>query len=198
MGHNTLRAGSKRRASLVAAALAVALTATACGSAAHSATKHDKTSPGTATASALTSQYLGWSPCCSWGTTWSYDMFNTYALGILNNLTYLPLAAQKVPSLTRFTPILASDWSVNGQTLTVRLRNGVKWRNGQTVTSKDVYDTWVLYGTNGDYGWGDISNITTPNSNTVVFTIAKGTPMALAGTTSSAVTSTRPASTASS
>lgn len=164
-----------RRLSFVAAASALALTLTSLSGGAASATTLSK-----APEAASTSQYLGWSPCCSWGTTWSYNMFNTYDLGILQNLTYLPLAAQEVPSLTKFIPILASSWSTSGQNLTVHIRPGVKWQDGQPVTSKDLYDTWVLYGTNGDYGWGDIANITTPNASTAVFTIAKGIPMALA------------------
>lgn len=141
---------------------------------------------GTANASALTkasnstADYLGWSPCCSWGTSWSYNMFNPYDLGILQNLTYLPLAVEDVPSLTKFAPVLASSWSAKGQDLTVHIRKGVKWQDGKPVTSKDLYDTWVLYGLTEASGWADISNITTPNASTAVFTIAKGVPMALA------------------
>lgn len=107
-------------------------------------------------------------------------MFNTYALGPLDNLVYLPLAAQQVPSLTRFTPVLAKSWSVSGRDITVHIRPGVKWQDGQPVTSKDVYDSWVLYGTNGDYGWGDIADIAAPNASTVVFTVPSGIPVALA------------------
>lgn len=159
-----------KRLSFVATCLAVALTAAACGS----------TSSGTASSGGSTSHYLAFSPCCSWGTTWSYNAYNADALGIADYLIDLPLAVQNYPSLTSFTPELAQSWSASGDSLTVHLRPGVKWQNGQTVTSKDVYDTVLLDGTDGAAFWNDITNVTTPNTSTVVFTLRSGEPTVLA------------------
>lgn len=85
---------------------------------------------------------------------------------------YLPLAVEDYPSLSDFTPALASSWSVKGQQLTVHIRPGVNWQNGQPVTSTDLYDTAILDGTDDSTFWDDISNVTAPNSSEVVFTVS--------------------------
>lgn len=160
-----------RRLSFVAACLAIVLTAAACGSTG---------SPSASSGGSSSNDYLAFSPCCSWGTTWSYNAYNADGLGIADNLINLPLAVQNYPSLTSFTPELAKTWSVGGDSLTVHLRPGVKWQNGQPVTSKDVYDTVLLDGTNGSVFWNDITNVSTPNSSTVVFTLRNGESPVLA------------------
>lgn len=135
----------------------------------------------TSTASAATtSRYLTFSPCCSWGTTWSFNEFNALGLGIADGLVYLPLAIQDDPSLTKFTPQLASSWSVSGTKLTLHIRGGVHWQDGQMVTARDVYDTIVLEGTDGGAGWGDWTDVVQPNAHEVVVTARKGSNMVLA------------------
>jgi len=66
-------------------------------------------------------------------------------MGVFNNLV---LYKQDVPqnSLQSIVPDLATDWSWNedGTELTFRLRNGVKWHDGQPFTAKDVKCTWDL------------------------------------------------------
>lgn len=114
--------------------------------------------------------YLTVSACCSFGT-YSYNEFNTNALGLMKNWVLLPLAVEDYPSLSDFTPVLASSWSVKGRQLTMHIRPGVNWQDGQPVTSTDVYDTVVLDGANGSPFWDDISDVSAPNSSEVVFTL---------------------------
>jgi peptide/nickel transport system substrate-binding protein len=170
--------GRRRRRSLALAAAgsAVALLAAACSGG---------SSGGSSTGTAA---YLKWAPCCSWGTTWSLNFYNPLALTIGEGLIQLPLAAEDDPSLTSFTPQLASSWSVSGNTLTINLRPGVNWQNGQPVTSTDVLDTMELNGLGGaggvsaaagTGGWLYISGVTAPNSHEVVVTTRPGTDMAL-------------------
>ena len=66
-------------------------------------------------------------------------------MGVLNNLV---LYKQDVPqnSLQSIVPDLATDWawSEDGTELTFRLRQGVKWHDGQPFTANDVKCTWDL------------------------------------------------------
>jgi peptide/nickel transport system substrate-binding protein len=161
---------------LAAAGLAVALLAAACSGG------------GSSGSAAGTAGYLRWAPCCSWGTTWSLNFYNPLALAIGEGLVQLPLAVEDDPSLTSFTPQLASSWSVSGDTLTINLRPGVNWQNGKPVTSTDVLDTIVLDGLGGaggvtagagTAGWLYISGVTAPNARQVVITTRPGTDFAL-------------------
>ncbi|GAB3915715.1 hypothetical protein GCM10011575_22410 [Microlunatus endophyticus] len=124
--------------------------------------------------------YLSFSPCCSWGTTWSNNPYNVNQLGIQNDFITLRLAVQNYPSLTDYTPQLASSWDVKGDQLTVHLHQGAKWQDGTPVTSKDVYDTALLDGTRGDGFWNDITGVKATDDSTVVFTLRKGQPVPLA------------------
>src|SRR5215469_2710993 len=66
-------------------------------------------------------------------------------MGVFNNLV---LFDQHVPqnTLQSIVPDLATDWSWNedGTELTFRLRRGVRWRDGQPFTAKDVQCTWDM------------------------------------------------------
>ena len=66
-------------------------------------------------------------------------------MGVFNNLV---LYKQDVPqnSLQSIVPDLAPDWawSEDGTELTFRLRQGVKWHDGQPFTANDVKCTWDL------------------------------------------------------
>jgi peptide/nickel transport system substrate-binding protein len=147
-------------------AVAVALLAAAC-------------SGGSTTSKSSATAYLNWAPASQWGTTWSLNMYNPLSVDIVRGLVVQPLALENVPSLTSFTPQLASSWTVSGNTLTIQVRPGVKWQNGQPVTSTDVYDTIVLDGTNQSAGWLYISSVSAPNSHEVVVTARPGTNMTL-------------------
>ena len=114
------------------------------------------------------------SPCCSWGTSWSYNQYSPINLGIGDGYTFQRLAEEDYPSLTQFTPQLATSWKISGNTFTLHLRTGVNWQNGQPFTSKDVYDTILLDGTNETAFWDDVAGITAPNSSTVVIQLRPG------------------------
>lgn len=175
-GRGSPRSVIRRSVRLAAAGAAIALAAAACSSGGGGG------GGGTGTAS-----YLKWDPCCSWGTTWSLNEYSPVALGIVQGLIQLPLAVENDPSLTSFTPQLASSWTVSGDTLTIHVRPGVKWQNGKPVTSTDVYDTILLNGlggnsqggTTGTGGWLYISNVSAPNSREVVLTTRPGTDTTL-------------------
>jgi peptide/nickel transport system substrate-binding protein len=130
--------------------------------------------------STTSSAYFDMEPCCAWGSTWSFNPFNAYFWDPGEYFTVLPLADRIPPKIATFQPQLASSWSVSGDKLTVTLRSGVKWQNGSPVTSTDVVDTMLLDGTNGTGPWDGVSDISAPSASTVVFTIRKGIPAALA------------------
>jgi len=159
--------GFSRRArltSLAAAGLTISLSTALVGSPASGATRDAADTPA-----------LGMSPCCSWGTSWSYNVYSPIALGIGDGYVFQRLAEEDYPSLTQFTPQLATSWKVSGNTLTLHLRTGVNWQNGQPFTSKDVYDTILLDGTNETAFWDDVAGVAAPNSSTVVITLRPGT-----------------------
>jgi peptide/nickel transport system substrate-binding protein len=160
----------RRSVRLAAAGAAIALAAAACSSGGGG---------GGGGGAGGTAAYLKWDPCCSWGTTWSLNAYSPIALTIGEGLIQLPLAVENDPSLTSFTPQLASSWSVSGNSLTIHLRPGVKWSDGKPVTSKDVLDTIVLDGTNNTAGWLYISGVSAPSSSEVVVNARPGTNMAL-------------------
>src|SRR5258708_3346206 len=66
-------------------------------------------------------------------------------MAVFNNLV---LFDQHVPqnTLRSIVPDLAQSWSWNddGTELTFRLRQGVKWHDGQPFTAKDVQCTWDM------------------------------------------------------
>jgi peptide/nickel transport system substrate-binding protein len=159
-------AGWRRRLAAAGTAVAVALLAAAC-------------SGGGTQGKSSTTAYLQFAPCCSWGSTWSFNMYNPLGLWFVQGLVVLPLAMENYPSLTSFTPQVADSWSVSGNALTIQVRPGMKWQNGKPVTSTDVYDTIVLDGTNGSAGWLYISGVSAPNPREVVVTARPGTNMVL-------------------
>lgn len=160
---------------LVALTLVVALVASACGGTTPSAS-----APVRARLAAASKPILPITICCAWGSTWSYNPFNSYFPGgVLYGFVDLPLAVQVPPTITKYSPQAASSWTSAGDKLTVHLRPDLKWQNGRKFTSKDVYDTALLDGTDGGL-WGDISDVAAPSKSVVTFTIRKGVPMALA------------------
>ena len=79
------------------------------------------------------------------------------------------------------TPGLAKSWntSSDGKTWTFHMRSGVKWSDGQPLTSKDVAYTYdrVLHGTIESTNWStylnNVSSVTTPDATTVVLHLKK-------------------------
>jgi peptide/nickel transport system substrate-binding protein len=80
----------------------------------------------------------------------------------------------------KYTGMLASNYSVSsdGMQITFNLRQGVKWSDGTPFTSDDVVFTLNMlkqYGaldTNGLWSTPIISNVSAPDQNTVVVTLA--------------------------
>jgi peptide/nickel transport system substrate-binding protein len=66
-------------------------------------------------------------------------------MGVFNNLV---LYDQHVPqnSFGSIVPDLAESWawSEDGQALTFKLRDGVKWHDGKPFTARDVRCTWEM------------------------------------------------------
>src|SRR5947207_12199133 len=66
-------------------------------------------------------------------------------MGVFNNLVLFD-QHQKQNRLDTIVPDLATgwSWSEDGTQLTMPLRQGVKWHDGQSFTAKDVVCTWDL------------------------------------------------------
>ncbi|MBO0810910.1 MAG: hypothetical protein J2P23_02560 [Microlunatus sp.] len=168
----------KRLLAAAAAGTALALTAACTAGTADSGGAANGANPGGQSGSS--NAYLSFEPCCSWGTTWSFNPYNVNGLGIQNDFITMRLAIQNYPSLTDYTPQLADSWTVQGNKLSVHLREGATWQDGSPVTSKDVYDTALLDGTRGDGFWNDITGVKATDPQTVVFTLRPGQPVPLA------------------
>lgn len=132
----------------MAVCLAVALATAACGSSSNTQRLSVKSNGKAATTT--TSAVLPITIFSAWGSTWSYNPYNSFFPGtVIDGFVDLPLAVQILPTLTKYSPQLATSWSASGDTLTVQLRHSATWQNGTPVTSTDVYDTILLNGTDG-------------------------------------------------
>lgn len=169
------RRRGRRWSSVAAVGVALIMVVTACTANNGGGTGNGPTAP-----PGVSKEYLNYAPCCSWNSTWSYNPYNVNGLAIQNDFIVQRLAIQKFPSLTEYIPQLADTWSVDGDKMTVHLRAGVKWQDGTPVTSKDLYDTALLDGTRGDGFWNDITAVSAPTEDTVVFTLRPGQPADLA------------------
>jgi peptide/nickel transport system substrate-binding protein len=90
-------------------------------------------------------------------------------------------------STNESTPLLgqSSSWNSDNTQLTVNLRKGVQWSDGQPFTSKDVTFTFNTILTEANHAadvqgdWVYLKSVTAPDDNTVVFTFKKAyTPAA--------------------
>jgi peptide/nickel transport system substrate-binding protein len=90
-------------------------------------------------------------------------------------------------STNQTTPLLgqSSSWNSDNTQLTVNLRKGVQWSDGQPFTSKDVtftFNTILTEAKNAADSQGDwvyLKSVTAPDDNTVIFTFKKAyTPAA--------------------
>lgn len=171
-GHKSLsdrRRRWRRVLATLATATAITLAVAGCTDGSSGSGKNSNAAP------------LVFSPCCSWNnSTFSYNPWNVNTTGALNDFVMLRLAVQKFPSITEYAPQLASSWKVSGQTLTVNLQEKAKWQDGTKVTSKDVYDTVLLNGLNGQAAWNDITGVKIIDSHTLSFTLRENEPVALA------------------
>jgi len=113
-----------------------------------------------------------------WGAPSSWNPLNGggYATGTIG-LVYETLFIYD-PLADKFTPYLAesANWT-DATTYEVKIRQGVKWTNGQPLTADDVKFTFDIDNPNGDtkaglgYSalWKFLDNIEIKDANTVVF-----------------------------
>jgi peptide/nickel transport system substrate-binding protein len=111
-------------------------------------------------------------------------------MGVFDNLVvYDQHVAQN--SLKTIQPDLAETWtwSEDGKTLTFKLRQGVKWHDGQPFTAKDVKCTWDLLQGKGEQKlranprkewWGNVDEVTADGDDlTAVFHLKRPQPALL-------------------
>ena len=111
-------------------------------------------------------------------------------MGVFNNLVlYDQHVAQN--SLESIRPDLATDWSWDEDRtrLTIHLRQGVKWHDGQPFTAQDVKCTWdMLLGRSGEKlrlnprkAWyRNLQDVTSNGDYEVTFTLQRPQPALLA------------------
>lgn len=84
-----------------------------------------------------------------------------------------------------YEPMLATSWegTPNGKTITVKLREGVKWHDGKPFTSADVqYTAMELWKKHLNYGTAlhaALEAVDTPDANTAIFRYSRPMPMDL-------------------
>ncbi len=125
------------------------------------------------------------------GTTTDVDSLNPFT-GIDANA--YEIYQLEYPTLTEYAakdfttvPGLATSWteSPDHTTWTYKLRDGVKWSDGQPLTSADVVYSFerVLNGqyeqTNYSAYTNDIASVSAPDATTVVFTVKRPSPIML-------------------
>ena len=79
-------------------------------------------------------------------------------------------------------PSLATDWSISedGLRITFKLRDGVKWHDGEPFTSKDVAFTFMdvlkVYHGRGKNTFAALTAVETPDDHTAIFVLDRPTP----------------------
>jgi len=83
------------------------------------------------------------------------------------------------PGAWEFRPRLGLEYEDTKEALTVKLREGVKWHDGEPFTSKDVWTTFMIGYLKKWPIWLYLKDIETPDDYTVVFRWETPTPLAL-------------------
>ncbi|SFC62717.1 ABC transporter substrate-binding protein [Tropicimonas isoalkanivorans] len=79
-------------------------------------------------------------------------------------------------------PSLATEWSVSddGMTITFKLRDGVKWHDGEPFTAHDVAFTFMeilkVHHGRGKSTFAALESVDTPDDHTAIFNLSKPTP----------------------
>ncbi|MHB1931138.1 MAG: ABC transporter substrate-binding protein, partial [Acidimicrobiales bacterium] len=140
---------NRTRRALAAGALAVALLAgvSACGSSSSSSSPGGSKSSGGASTSASGTLDVVAAP--SGPFVRNFNPFSTSNVAYLEGVTsfiYEPLMQYNLLKAGQIYPWLATSWtwSDGGRTLTLQLRSGVKWSDGQPFTASDVAYTFEL------------------------------------------------------
>jgi peptide/nickel transport system substrate-binding protein len=102
--------------------------------------------------------------------------YSTEALQIVN-LIYEPLISYDTNLQLEFRLAESLEYSADGLTATYKLRQGVKWQDGEAFTSADVVGTYKIIKDN-QIGQAAqytefLQDITAPDDNTVVMTFSK-------------------------
>ncbi len=122
---------------------------------------------------------------------WPYSMppkghFNEFATDNLLNsspyqkVMYQPLAIHETVK-DNWLPILATEWKVDNakNTVTVKLRSGVKWSDGTEFTSKDVVDTMMIDKARNLTVWSYLTKVEATDKSTVVYTLSNPSTIAV-------------------
>src|SRR5216683_1445241 len=114
--------------------------------------------------------------------TRSFNPYVSSSLGVSNNVTaliYEPLLMFNITAPTQAPiPWLATTWawSNGGKTLTLGIRQGVKWSDGQPLTAADVAFTFNMLKNNAALTPADppptVSSATAPDASTAVLTFS--------------------------
>ncbi|NUQ88421.1 MAG: hypothetical protein HOQ43_08160 [Glycomyces artemisiae] len=98
-------------------------------------------------------------------------------------LTAAPVAELFIPRCAilnwdtlEWTPQLAESVTLDATTLTIKLRSGIKWTDGNAVTAKDVVGTIYLQKLNaaqGTIGWDQLVSATADDDTTVTVTYSE-------------------------
>jgi peptide/nickel transport system substrate-binding protein len=190
--HATRRGPATRWLRLLGAMGAIAIVASACGAKASpapsSSTPAGSDGPSTAVASATPaatpSGPLVLKVAATAGiTTWDpVKSFSTEALYMAN--LYEPLLWINPPSATdKFTPALATSWtsSTDGLTWTFKLRDGVKFHDGEALTADAVKQSIEAAKDHGgaSFIWAPLDTITATDPLTVTMKLKYAAPMDL-------------------
>ncbi len=70
-----------------------------------------------------------------------------------------------------YMPVLGESFTEEGNVVTIKLREGVKWSDGTAFTSKDVMSTFYLGFVNNQIYWDHIEMIEAPDDYTFVVTL---------------------------
>ncbi len=112
------------------------------------------------------------------GTTSEPDTLNPYVTQLVTSSDVLSGVMGRLlqyDSKQQLQPNLAEGFEISpdGLTYTFRLRQGVKFHNGDSFGPQDVIDTWKMimnpdFGAFGQLGWDKIKDITSPDPTTIV------------------------------
>ncbi|GAB3228736.1 hypothetical protein GCM10027447_21310 [Glycomyces halotolerans] len=118
-----------------------------------------------------------------------FDTTTQHYNAAINNaalLTSAPVAELFIPrpavldwATNEWIPQLAESVQLDGDTLTIKLREGVKWTDGNDVTAKDVAGTIYLQKLNaaqGTVGWDQLQSATADDDLTVTVAYSKAFP----------------------
>jgi peptide/nickel transport system substrate-binding protein len=111
------------------------------------------------------------------GLIWNI-FYEAHTNDILDSMYYAPVALdandELVPELLTAVPTTENGGvSADGKTITLNFRDGVKWHDGQPVTSEDFKFTWQFVvdpntKSQTSAGWNQIDSVDTPDPLTAV------------------------------